>query len=104
MSVEVFVKSRQKLLPDPEFDPLTAIFYAVTHDSPKQNTYGIIVLDDEFIEGKPNLLEKSGSHFKGQISIVQTEYELLDLFVEVVQNAGADILVGYDAQRSSWGK
>ena len=103
MSVEVFVKTRHKLLPDPEFDSITAIFYVVTHDGPTENSFGIIVLDDEFINGKRSLLEKSGCNFKGQVSIVQTETELLNVFVQVVQNNGPDIFVGYDTQRSSLG-
>jgi hypothetical protein len=39
--MEIFVSTRQGLLPDPEFDEIAAIFYVVYHDGPKKNLQGI---------------------------------------------------------------
>ena len=39
--VEIFVSTRQTLLPDPEFDAVTCIIYSICHDGPRPNTMGI---------------------------------------------------------------
>ena len=104
-SVEIFVSTRQQFLPDPEFDSVTAIFYAVWQDGPKQNTYGIIATDSRnFDEKNPNhLLTGTGSSFDGKIVTVATEAELFDNLIRTVGVYCPDILVGYEIQRSSWG-
>ena len=48
-SMEIFVSTRQQFYPDPEFDSVTAIFYAVWHDGPKQNSYGVIATDPNVV-------------------------------------------------------
>ena len=40
LSVEIFVATREILLPDPEFDAVTCIIYAVCHDGPIQTKMG----------------------------------------------------------------
>ena len=104
MSIEVFVKTRGKLFPDPEMDSISAIFYAISQDSPgKPTSHGLLVLDDQMIKGQRNLLEKSGCKFKGEICIEQSEPDLIDSFVNVLQKHGPDVIVGYDTQRASLG-
>lgn len=104
-SVEIFVSTRQQFLPDPEFDSVTAIFYAVWQDGPKQNTYGIIATDSRnFDEKNPNhLLTGTGSSFDGKIVTVATEAELFENLIRTVGVYCPDILIGYEIQRSSWG-
>ena len=103
-SVEIFVSTRQQFLPDPEFDSVTAIFYAVWQDGPKQNSYGIIAMNPEFDEKNPNsLLSGTGSSFDGKIETVATEVELFETFAKTVGDYCPDILIGYEIQRSSWG-
>lgn len=101
-STEIFVATRQNLYPDPEFDQVTAIFYVVFQEGPKQNSYGIITMDPNVTE-KRNFLQISGSHFEGDITIVQTETDLFDSFVSLVKEECPDVLVGYETQRSSYG-
>ena len=58
-SMEIFVSTRQQFLPDPEFDSVTAIFYAIWHDGPKQNSYGLIATD-------PNVVQEN----RGQMDVM----------------------------------
>lgn len=103
LSTEIFVSTRQNLTPDPDFDQVTAIFYAVHQEGPKQNSYGVIALDPYYQEGKRNLLETTASSFAGDVQIISTETELFESFVKKVQELCPDILVGFDTQRTSWG-
>ena len=41
--VEIFVNTRQSLLPDPEFDAVTCITYSICFDGPRPNTMGTIL-------------------------------------------------------------
>ncbi len=92
LAVEIFVQTRHVLLPDPEFDPVTCIFYAVYEEGPKKNSHGLLSLNSDM-----------GCLDFDLVKIVQTEAEMFDVLVEVVQEHNPEILLGYDTQRSSWG-
>lgn len=40
MSLELHARSRRDLEPDPEFDPVCALFYCLTSDAPLPNQQG----------------------------------------------------------------
>ena len=104
-SVEIFACTRRQLLPDPEFDAVTAIFYAIWQDGPTQNSYGLIATDSNYEEGqnKRHILDASGSNFDGEILIVPNEEKLFESLIKTVGDYDPDILIGYEIQRSSWG-
>ena len=103
-NIEIHITTRQDLLPDPDIDQVTAIVYAVHHEGPKQNSYGIICVDPTLDISKRNLLQTTGCNFGvGDIMIIQTETELFESLIGMVQDLDPDILLGYDTQRSSWG-
>ena len=116
LSMELFVVTRQKLLPDPEFDPVEAICYYIENDLPEEkmcskrsyqsNTVtGIIMVgpSNSHLSSRQNMLNRTTScHFDDKI-IVETEECLLVSFIEIIQRHDPDILVGYDSETHSFG-
>ena len=116
LSMELFVATRQKLLPDPEFDPVEAICYYIENDLPDEkmcdkssyqsNTVtGIIMVgpSNSHLSKRQNMLNRTTScHFDDTVN-VKTEECLLDSFIEIIQRHDPDILVGYDSETHSFG-
>ena len=93
MSVEIHVNCRQKLLPDPEFDAVAAIFYLVNHDIPehaedalglKRNVKGIVHVSGGLrCHGRADSLAMSGIDGGADIAICQVGDER-SLFQELI--------------------
>lgn len=47
--MEVFVETRVDLNPDPEYDPISCIFYTVFHDAPNAQGLKSGIFSKEFI-------------------------------------------------------
>ena len=103
-AVEIFVSTRQELLPDPEFDTVTCLVYSVGHEGPAKNYVGLIAIDPTIPEDQQrNFLSERVCNFPGDRTIVQTENELFVALIDAVREVDPDVLVGYETQRSSWG-
>ncbi|TRY62525.1 hypothetical protein TCAL_16616 [Tigriopus californicus] len=111
MSMEIHVNTRQKLLPDPDYDAITAIFMLTNNDVPAgskrpKQCEEIFVLDPDFETKRQrqasDLLASSGV-FRDNIRYFSSEKTLLLGLVEAVQAHDPDILCGYEVQMSSWG-
>lgn len=107
MSMEIHVNTRQKLMPDPEYDAITTIFMLTNNDVPagskRPKQYEeIFVLDPDFEARQQELLASSGV-FRDNIRYFSSEKALILGFVEAVQSHDPDILCGYEVQMSSWG-
>lgn len=106
--MEIFVKTRQNLRPDPEIDPVHAIFYSIQNNVPTNHTLpthqtGMIVLDDPSDlekRGYP-LMKNSGTDYKTLYA--HTEKELLTKFLSLISEWDPDIFLGYEIEMSSWG-
>ena len=118
LSMECFIRTRQNLLPDPEFDAIDAIFYSIENDVPKSNEnqstrkneiqkYGtrVVIVDGSLSTpiGRQTILNKIGFNTADGVSIVPSEDCLITAFIEVMQLYDPDILVGYDCESSSYG-
>ena len=118
LSMECFIRTRQNLLPDPEFDAIDAIFYSIENDVPKSNqnqstrkneihkyrTRAVLV--DGSLSSpicRQTILNKIGFNNADDVSIVPSEDCLITAFVEVMELYDPDILVGYDCESSSYG-
>ena len=109
MSVEILVRTRCELLPDPQYDSLLAIcYYVSTHEFHSQEVIyisGIISLSDTWdIED----LKKSDSlaltNFNDiMMTYAITEIDLFQEFISKVLEFDPDICLGYEYQRLSWG-
>ncbi|CEG83153.1 Putative DNA polymerase [Rhizopus microsporus] len=104
-SLEIHVNTRADLLPDPEQDAVSVIFYCLkTEDlNVPTNGYqqgyhlGIICLND-FIVTKIGIAAT-----RADIDYAETEEELFSILIEKVRLYDPDMLVGYEVQNSSWG-
>ncbi|KAJ8270777.1 hypothetical protein GJAV_G00119170 [Gymnothorax javanicus] len=113
MSMEVHARTRRDLEPDPEFDPVCALFYCVRSDAPlpdsdKNQLTGAIVVDkdcDSSGQGSRStapLLVRSG--ISGlQITYTVDEKHLFEEMEKIIRRFDPDILIGYEVQMRSWG-
>jgi len=102
MSMELHVRTRQRLLPDPEFDAVEAIFFVVAHDAPgcDENVAAVMAVADDASRSQSH----SAAGVKEEnVSYHDSESALLDAFSDFVRRRDPDILVGYEVETSSWG-
>ncbi|KAK7907545.1 hypothetical protein WMY93_016157 [Mugilogobius chulae] len=113
MSMELHARTRRDLEPDPEFDPICALFYCLSSDSPlpgasDKQVIGAIVVDPEQPSQTQGgrrcapLLVRSGVSGL-QLTYVSNETLLFDELVKVVRRYDPDMLLGYEIQMHSWG-
>ncbi|KAI5607474.1 DNA polymerase zeta catalytic subunit isoform X1 [Silurus asotus] len=113
MSLELHARTRRDLEPDPEFDPICALFYCLSSDSPlpasesKCITGAVVVDKDCHSSGRGSrstapLLVRSGVADL-QVIYAVDEKELFDEVCRIMRTYDPDILVGYEVQMHSWG-
>ncbi|XP_069463876.1 DNA polymerase zeta catalytic subunit [Ambystoma mexicanum] len=112
-SMELHARTRRDLEPDPEFDPICALFYRISCDtvlvnSDKTELTGAIVIDKDGTgsskgsRDKAPLLVRSG--FAGlEVTYSSDEQQLFQELVKLVRRYDPDILLGYEVQMHSWG-
>ena len=109
MSVEILVRTRVELTPDPRFDSILAVcYYVSTHDYHSQDvTYisGILSLTDTWdIEDLKKSDCLAHTNFDNVVlTYSTTEMDLFQEFISRVLEYDPDICVGYEYQRLSWG-
>ncbi|KRY60552.1 DNA polymerase zeta catalytic subunit, partial [Trichinella britovi] len=104
MSMELHVCTRDSFRPDPQLDPIVAIFYAVHvngHDC--IDHFGCIVVSEEEATFRQQLATTIQCCEPDLSICVQTEFELLEQFSNIVSNFDPDLIVGYEIQMLSWG-
>ncbi|CDK25706.1 unnamed protein product [Kuraishia capsulata CBS 1993] len=107
LMVETHVNTRDRLNPDPEHDPIGAVFWrfdpsSIPYDLSIIN-HGCFVLRSE----SDCLTEMDEASFPGLLStsvqICETETELIDELVCLISLVDPDVLCGYEIHASSWG-
>ncbi|XP_061750084.1 DNA polymerase zeta catalytic subunit isoform X3 [Nerophis ophidion] len=113
MGMELHARSRRDLQPDPEFDPICALFYCLTSDAAlpgvdtRQVTGAVVVHEDGDGRGRGHrrtapLLVRSG--ISGlQVTYAADEKMLFQELVAIMRKFDPDILFGYEVQMQSWG-
>ncbi|XP_025150808.3 DNA polymerase zeta catalytic subunit isoform X3 [Bubalus bubalis] len=113
ISVELHARTRRDLEPDPEFDPICALFYCISSDTPLPDTdktelTGVIVIDkdktvsSQDIRYQTPLLIRSG--ITGlQVTYAADEKALFQEIANIIKRYDPDILLGYEIQMHSWG-
>ncbi|XP_029398361.1 DNA polymerase zeta catalytic subunit isoform X4 [Mus pahari] len=113
ISVELHARTRRDLQPDPEFDPICALFYCISSDTPLPDTEkteltGVIVIDKDKtvthqdIRCQTPLLIRSG--ITGlQVTYAADEKALFQEITNIIKRYDPDILLGYEIQMHSWG-
>ncbi|KAM4902870.1 DNA polymerase zeta catalytic subunit [Sylvia borin] len=113
ISMELHARTRRDLEPDPEFDPICALFYCVSSDSALPNTdkkeiTGAVVIDrgrtltSQGNRDQAPLLTRSGVTGL-EVSYATDERTLFQEVVNIVKRYDPDILLGYEVQMHSWG-
>ncbi|QSS58946.1 polymerase zeta subunit, partial [Histoplasma capsulatum] len=106
MSLEVHVNTRGTLVPNPEEDEISCIFWCVQDGETEINddddsagiTAGIIALSEN-----ESLAARISPTMVSEFEEEQTELDLLTRLVDVVRQRDPDILTGYEVHNSSWG-
>ncbi|CAG4991602.1 unnamed protein product [Parnassius apollo] len=103
MLVEVHTSVRGDLNPNPSIDPIEAIFITVKNDCPSnhfllQSLTEILVVDSL---PPPKYLDRCV--FDSNITYLDTESQLLEKLIELVEKHDPDILCGYEIEMNSWG-
>lgn len=105
MSLEIHVNTRGNLLPNPELDEISCVFWSIQSDvkslegseMTKGAHVGVLLLSDSLL----------GYTISQQTQIkVDYEYNELDLInrlVDIVRDHDPDILTGYEVHNGSWG-
>ncbi|XP_056422313.1 DNA polymerase zeta catalytic subunit isoform X2 [Hyla sarda] len=110
MCMELHARTRRDLEPDPEFDPICALFYCLSSDYPlsdsdKKELTGAIVIAQETPtdkDAREPLLTRSGvTSF--QTTYVTDEKQLFEQMIILMRRYDPDILLGYEVQMHSWG-
>ncbi|XP_077075913.1 DNA polymerase zeta catalytic subunit [Siphateles boraxobius] len=113
ISMELHARTRRDLEPDPEFDPICALFYCLSSDVPlpKSDTIqmtGAIVIDKDYCGSSEASRSTAPSLFRSGVTGLQVTYasdekELFEEISNIVTKSDPDILVGYEVQMHSWG-
>lgn len=103
--VEVHVQTRGDFKPDPQLDPIRAIFYGIIHDAPGSelnNSSGVFVVNSLLGEDlKDDLLKGTG--VSCDVFYSDSEMCLINDFVKFIHKCDPDILTGYEIEMASWG-
>ncbi|XP_069370752.1 DNA polymerase zeta catalytic subunit isoform X2 [Paralichthys olivaceus] len=113
MGMELHARTRRDLEPDPEFDPICALFYCLSFDAPLQSVEstiltGAIVVDkdchncDQGDKQTAPLLVRSGVSGL-QVKYATDEKMLFQELISIMRRYDPDILLGYEVQMRSWG-
>ncbi|KAM7367565.1 hypothetical protein PAMP_013853 [Pampus punctatissimus] len=114
MGMELHARTRRDLEPDPEFDPICALFYCLSSDAPlpggdSTQLTGAIVVDKDHQSCDQAghrrtvpLLVRSGVSGL-QVTYATDEKMLFQELVAIMKRFDPDILVGYEVQMRSWG-
>jgi DNA polymerase zeta len=97
--------SRHQLLPDPEKDELTAVFFCFQNEDdglPDTTTHrgyhaGYVVIDSPQTQGGRARLEGLPCH------VVDSELDLINWVIDSVKTWDPDVLAGWELHNASWG-
>lgn len=107
MVIELHIRTRGELRPDPQLDNVCAIFYSIFNDVPNANrskVKGVIAvncLPAEF--GVPRSDFLYGIAIDCDVTYVESEEALIHTFVNLVNEWDPDVLAGYEIEMLSWG-
>ncbi|XP_020282558.1 DNA polymerase zeta catalytic subunit isoform X2 [Pseudomyrmex gracilis] len=105
LSLEVHAVTREDLIPDPQYDSIAALFYAVysdiSTDTDKQIEHGVIIVNSNPVSARLNKIHSASAMCP--ILYVATEWDVLDNLVKLIELHNPDILLGWEVEALSWG-
>lgn len=105
LCVEVHVNTRGDLLPDPQHDAITSIFYCVKNDVPPESSilqleHGVIVIAPS---GQFKFAYDYGSSMPFNVYYAANEEELFEAFISLVLRTDPELFIGWEIESLSWG-
>uniref|UniRef100_A0A182FS53 DNA polymerase zeta catalytic subunit n=1 Tax=Anopheles albimanus TaxID=7167 RepID=A0A182FS53_ANOAL len=111
LSLEIHVQTRGDLRPNPNTDPIAAIFYRIHNDVPPDHprassVCGIILNEEQTAAGDGNAAtgyKYNQCPYVADVVVVQSERELYEKFLLLIAFWDPDIFAGYEIESVSWG-
>ncbi|XP_050100857.1 DNA polymerase zeta catalytic subunit [Anopheles aquasalis] len=112
LSLEIHVQTRGDLRPNPNTDPIAAIFYRIHNDVPPDHprassVCGIILNQEQTPHGDGNAATTGYKYnqcpYVADVVVVQSERELYEKFLLLIAFWDPDIFAGYEIESVSWG-
>nr|XP_016928563.1 DNA polymerase zeta catalytic subunit isoform X2 [Drosophila suzukii] len=105
ITLEVFVSTRGDLQPDPMYDEMRCLFYAIEHNLPDENLPSkacgyIMVNNDQDLLGEGCI---HGLDRDIEVQVVASEAEAFEALLALCGRWDADIYAGYEIEMASWG-
>ncbi|EJU02050.1 hypothetical protein DACRYDRAFT_107768 [Dacryopinax primogenitus] len=101
LAVEIFARSRGRLLPDPAEDEISMVAFAFQDDAGEggRDTYevGLILVANPQVDAT-RLRDLASAN----VDMVDAESELINKLIDRVLDWDPDVLTGWDVQSSSW--
>ncbi|KYN36929.1 DNA polymerase zeta catalytic subunit [Trachymyrmex septentrionalis] len=107
LSLEVHAVTREDLLPDPQYDSIAALFYAIYNDAPTDATtdeqieHAAIIVNSNSISARLNKIHSASA--RCPILYVATEQDAFNSLVKLIERHNPDILLGWEVEVLSWG-
>ncbi|XP_011881898.1 PREDICTED: DNA polymerase zeta catalytic subunit [Vollenhovia emeryi] len=105
LSLEVHVVTREDLLPDPQYDSIAVLFYAIYNDAPtvadERIEHGAIIVNPNSISERLNKIHSASAMCP--ILYVAAEQDLFNSLVRLIERHNPDILLGWEVETLSWG-
>ena len=106
MGLEVHVNTRGHLVPNPEQDEISCVFWCLQSDDEdlevngfNEGTHvGVLTLSEE-----GGLAHKIQQHTAVEVEEESSELDLINRMVDIVRHYDPDILTGYEVHNGSWG-
>ncbi|MCJ1288122.1 DNA polymerase zeta [Xylographa opegraphella] len=106
MSLEIHVNTRGSLVPDPEQDEISCIFWGLQSDGEgldinsalKGTHVGVLALSESGELGR-----KISKQTSAEVEVEQTELDMINRMIELVRSYDPDILTGFEVHGGSWG-
>ncbi|CAG9858268.1 unnamed protein product [Phyllotreta striolata] len=107
--MELHVRARADLKPDPDYDSIRAIFYSVLHDVPEpnpkgRNRRGVVCINSlPLSPGYTKVPLLDGVGIDCDVTYVDSEEKLIEEFLKIIHHWDPDIFAGYETELLSWG-
>ncbi|EDS38599.1 DNA polymerase zeta catalytic subunit [Culex quinquefasciatus] len=108
MSVELHVQTRGDLRPNPDIDPISAVFYRIHNDVPADHrrapsVCGIILNRQSSSGVVSDAVKYNQCSYTADVVVVGSERELYEKFLVLISFWDPDIFAGYEIEAGSWG-
>lgn len=99
MVMELHISTKENKKPNPQEDSILAIFYSTFNGTGQEIFTGMLAYESDEYNSRYN----DCYQFPVNISKVNSESELFNKFIKVMQLWNPDILIGYEIEMLSWG-